>query len=117
MNRNVRFAKVVDGLVDAVKELNVRGVGRAEDAADSADAAAAAHASAEHVAVSSWKSAIEKEPYERVMAELRAKEVMSGLGKGLSDLHHVEAPKDDPSFGIKLAEERRYLGYSANPRE
>ncbi len=72
---------------------------RAADAADDADDAAAAHASTEHGAGSSWQSAIEKrETYQRVVAEAG----LLGEIKSLLGLVHVEAPKDDPSFGIKV---------------
>ncbi len=109
MNRNVNYAKVVDGLVDAAKELNVRNVLRAADTADAADAAAAAHASTERGA-----GAIEKnETDQRVLAELRAKAALLGLRNSLSGLDHVEAPKDYISLGNKMAfvsDERRLLG-------
>jgi hypothetical protein len=39
MNRNVRHTKVVDGLVDSVRELNEGNVWRAAYTADTADAA------------------------------------------------------------------------------
>ena len=102
MNRNVRYAKVVDGLVDAVRELNV-GHGRAAGAADGADAASAASAaSAERGAGSSRKGDMD--------ARLEAAKIQLELNKSPSGLDHVDKPKDDPSFGNKMAfvsDERR----------
>jgi len=76
MNRN--HAKVVDGLVDAVRELNVGNVGRAGAAA----ADGAASASAEHAAGSSRKGAVD--------AGLESAKIKLELNKGSSGLDHVD---------------------------
>jgi hypothetical protein len=87
--------------VHAVRELNVGNVGRAGAASASAEDAAA-FASAERGAGSSWKGAMD--------ARLEAAKIELELKKGPSGLDHVDKPKDDPSFGNKMAfvsDERR----------